>query len=169
LRGPRAARRGDAARADGQRARRLGRGRRPRGRRFSIHVDARLEDGASEADAATAREAATLLLGLPWELAHDGTSFVFQGARPTRVRRRLPNTRQLDVAVVATPIRILVISARPEDDVCGIDHGASALPIAAGSRDRRLADAPGLHYSSAAELLHLLDQLDDHERGRSER
>ncbi|HEY0991236.1 MAG TPA: CHAT domain-containing protein, partial [Kofleriaceae bacterium] len=100
------------------------------------HVDAALQDGASEADAATAREAATLLLGLPWELAHDGTSFVFQGARPTRVRRRLPNTRQVDVAVVATPIRILLVSARPEDDACRyIDHRASALPLVEAMED----------------------------------
>jgi tetratricopeptide (TPR) repeat protein len=100
------------------------------GRRFSIHVDANLELGSADADVATAREAATLLLGLPWELLHDGDSFLFQGARATRVRRRLPNTRALDVAVVATPIRILVISARPEDESCGyLDHRASALPL----------------------------------------
>ena len=38
-------------------------------------------------------EAATLLLGLPWELLHDGDGYLFQGAKPTRVRRRLPNTK----------------------------------------------------------------------------
>ena len=32
--------------------------------------------------------------------------------------------------VVATPIRILLVTARPEDDACGyIDHRASALPL----------------------------------------
>ena len=36
----------------------------------------------------------------------------------------------LDVPVVATPIRILLVTARPEDDACGyIDHRASALPL----------------------------------------
>ena len=30
-----------------------------------------------------AREAATALLALPWELLHDGKSFLFQGAKPT--------------------------------------------------------------------------------------
>src|SRR6185295_7033252 len=73
-------------------------------------------------------EAATLLLGLPWELLHDGDGYLFQGAKPTRVRRRLPNTRTLDVSVVAAPIRVLLVTARPEDDSCGyIDHRASAL------------------------------------------
>jgi TIR domain-containing protein len=60
------------------------------GRRFSVHVDTTLEAGASDADVATAREAATLLLALPWELLHDSDGFLFQGAKPTRVRRRLP-------------------------------------------------------------------------------
>jgi tetratricopeptide (TPR) repeat protein len=100
------------------------------GRRFSVQVDSGSERGAPNADAQAAREAATLLLGLPWELLHDGEDFLFQGAKPTRVRRRLPNTRALDVPVVATPIRVLLVTARPEDDACGyIDHRASALPL----------------------------------------
>jgi tetratricopeptide (TPR) repeat protein len=121
------------------------------GRRFSVQVDASLEAGALEAgaldagaaeagvpeaeaakarEAATTREAATLLLGLPWELLHDGNSYLFQGAKPTRVRRRLPGTEGFGVAVVAPPIRILLITARPDDEACGyIDHRSSALPL----------------------------------------
>ncbi len=100
------------------------------GRRFSVEVDASLEDGAAAADVEAARECATLLLGLPWELLHDGGAFLFQGAKPVRVRRRLPNVRAVDVAVVATPIRILLVTARPEDEACSyIDHRASALPL----------------------------------------
>ena len=100
------------------------------GRRFSVHVDKTLEAGAPEADVTSAMEAATVLLGLPWELLHDGKTFLFQGARATRVRRRLPGTEALDVSVVATPIRILLVTARPEDDACGyIDHRVSALPL----------------------------------------
>ncbi len=106
------------------------------GRRFSVHVDAALESGAPAPDVETAHEVATLLLGLPWELLHDGDDFLFQGAKPTRVRRRLPNTRVLDVSVVATPIRILLVTARPEDDACGyIDHRASALPLVEAMED----------------------------------
>jgi tetratricopeptide (TPR) repeat protein len=100
------------------------------GRRFSVYVSSASEVGASEAEVATAREAATLLLGLPWELLHDGDAYLFQGAKPTRVRRRLPNTRRFDSALVAAPIRILLVTARPEDDTCGyIDHRVSALPL----------------------------------------
>ncbi len=99
-------------------------------RRFSVHVDASLEAGADEADVTIAREAATDLLRLPWELLHDGNSYLFQGAKPTRVRRRLPNTEPLDVPVLATPIRILLVTARPENDACTyIDHRVSALPL----------------------------------------
>jgi hypothetical protein len=125
------------------------------GRRVSVQVDASLEAGALEAGAieagtaerggpeggapqaeaaqsgaAISREAATLLLGLPWELLHNGSSYLFQGAKPTRVRRRLPGTEGFGVAVVAPPIRILLITARPDDDACGyIDHRSSALPL----------------------------------------
>jgi tetratricopeptide (TPR) repeat protein len=129
------------------------------GRRFSIHVDAAVELGASEADVTAAREAATLLLGLPWELLHDGDSFLFQGAKPTRVRRRLPNTRVLDVAVVATPIRILVVSPRPDDDACGyLDHRASALPLVEAMEE--LAGAVHLEILAPATLPALRAELD---------
>ncbi|MBL8541860.1 MAG: tetratricopeptide repeat protein [Betaproteobacteria bacterium] len=110
------------------------------GRRFSIHVDAGFEAGALDADQKAAREAGTVLLGLPWELLHDGDSYLFQGAKPTRVRRCLPNMRDLGVPVVAPPIRILLVTARPEDDACGyIDHRASALPLV-----EAMEDLPGL-------------------------
>lgn len=99
-------------------------------RRFSVHVEPELDDGAPEADVLAAREAATLLLGLPWELLHDGRGFLFQGGRPVRVRRRLPNTHAVEPPVLATPIRILLVSPRPEDEACGyIDHRASSLPL----------------------------------------
>jgi tetratricopeptide (TPR) repeat protein len=99
-------------------------------RRFSVHVEPELDDGAPEADVFAAREAATLLLGLPWELLHDGRGFLFQGGRPVRVRRRLPNTHAVEPPVLATPIRILLVSPRPEDEACGyIDHRASSLPL----------------------------------------
>lgn len=99
-------------------------------RRFSVHVEPELDDGTPEAEALAAREAATLLLGLPWELLHDGRGFLFQGGRPVRVRRRLPNTHAVEPPVLATPIRILLASPRPEDAACGyIDHRASSLPL----------------------------------------
>jgi len=135
------------------------------GRRFSVHVDVALEAGAPEADVNTAREAATLLLGLPWELLHDGDQYLFQGAKPTRVRRRLPNTKVLDVPVVVTPIRILLVTARPEDDECGyIDHRASALPLVEAMES--LPDLVKIHVLSPPTLAALREELD---RARSER
>ncbi len=105
-------------------------------RRFSVSVDDSLLLGSSEAENATAQEAATALLALPWELLHNGAGFLFQGGQPTRVRRRLPNKRTLAVPVVAPPIRVLLISARPEDDACGyLDHRASALPLVAATEE----------------------------------
>jgi tetratricopeptide (TPR) repeat protein len=100
------------------------------GRRFSVYVDTALVVGAPDAEVQAVKEVATLLLGLPWELLHDGTKYLFQGAKPARVRRRLPHTKGFGVPIVATPIRILLVTARPEDDSCGyIDHRASALPL----------------------------------------
>ncbi len=105
-------------------------------RRFSISVDDSLLLGSSEAEQNLAQEAATALLALPWELLHNGDGFLFQGGRPTRVRRRLPNKRTRPVPVVAPPIRVLLISARPEDESCGyLDHRASALPLVAATEE----------------------------------
>ncbi len=135
------------------------------GRRFSVHVDQTLEVGAPETEISAAKEAATLILGLPWELLHDGKAFLFQGARAARVRRRLPGTEVRDVSVVATPIRILLVTARPEDDACGyIDHRASALPLV-----EAMETLPGLvqlHVLSPPTLSALSDELD---RARRER
>ncbi len=135
------------------------------GRRFSVHVDAALEVGAPDADVKTAQEAATELLKVPWELLHDGDGYLFQGAKPTRVRRRLPNTKVLDVPVVATPIRILLVTARPEDDACDyIDHRASALPLV-----EAMESLPGLvkiHVLSLPTLPALREELD---RARDEK
>lgn len=99
-------------------------------RRFSVQVDKRLPNGSEETDVELAAEAATVLLSLPWELLHDDDSFLFQGRKAVRVRRRLPNTRDLDIAAVSLPIRVLLVTARPEDDACSyIDHRVSAEPL----------------------------------------
>jgi hypothetical protein len=103
-------------------------------RRFSVLVDGGLpEDSAKEAQAATG-EAAAELLALPWELLHDGRSWLFQGRNPVRVRRRLPNRHPQPVRTTALPIRILLVSPRPEKDEKGnrisyFDHRVSARPL----------------------------------------
>jgi tetratricopeptide (TPR) repeat protein len=105
-------------------------------RRFSVSVDDSLLLGANEAEMHLAQEAATALLALPWELLHNGEGFLFQGARPSRVRRRLPNKFHRTVPVVAPPIRLLLITSRPEDDACAyLDHRASALPLVAATEE----------------------------------
>jgi hypothetical protein len=59
-------------------------------RRFSIEVDRRAPDGSTAERKAETEEAATLLLALPWELLHDGDTYLFQGRNAARVRRRFP-------------------------------------------------------------------------------
>lgn len=58
-------------------------------RRFTIFVDVPSETGVKEPD--ETEEAAALLLGIPWELIHNGESYLFQGSRSVRTRRQLPN------------------------------------------------------------------------------
>jgi hypothetical protein len=135
------------------------------GRRFSVHVDSAMLAGASEAEQASAREAATLLLGLPWELLYDDGAFLFQGAKPIRVRRRLPGTRSLEVPVMSTPIRILLVTARPEDDACDyIDHRASALPLVEAMEE--LGGLVRLHVLSPPTLPALREELDRARKAR---
>ncbi|HEX4963425.1 MAG TPA: CHAT domain-containing protein, partial [Thermoanaerobaculia bacterium] len=103
-------------------------------RRFSIQVDRELPEGSPEEAQAAAGEAATELLALPWELLHDGRSWLFQGKYPVRVRRRLPNRQAQPARPTALPVRILLVSPRPEKDNKGnrigyIDHRVSARPL----------------------------------------
>ncbi|MGI8816031.1 MAG: CHAT domain-containing protein, partial [Pseudonocardia sp.] len=103
-------------------------------RRFSVEVDADLPAGAVEDAEVLAREAAVELLALPWELLHDGRGWLFQGRDAVRVRRRLPNRHYRPERPTELPVRILLVSPRPEQDAQGrpigyIDHRVSAGPL----------------------------------------
>ncbi len=99
-------------------------------RRFSVLVERELPEGANEEEQATASEAAAELLALPWELLHDGRGFLFRGKHAVRVRRRLPNYHRQPVRPTKFPIRILLVSPRPEEEGVGyIDHRVSARPL----------------------------------------
>lgn len=99
-------------------------------RRFTVFIERELAEGSSEEEQIVASQAAAELLSLPWELLHDGRGFLFHGARPVRVRRRLPNRHQQGVRPTQLPIRILLTSPRPEDkNTDYIDHRVSAKPL----------------------------------------
>ncbi len=99
-------------------------------RRFSIYIDS---DPAPNADAASHKatlEAASSMLGLPWELLHDGKGYLFRSKNAVAVRRRLPNREARAVRPTQLPIRLLLLSPRPEDKTTGyIDHRVSAKPL----------------------------------------
>jgi hypothetical protein len=98
-------------------------------RRFTVKVDRELVD-ATEQHQAEADEGATLLLALPWELIHDGEGYLFQGARGVRVRRSSPSRNPQKALATEPPIRVLLVSPRPEDESAGyIDHRISAKPV----------------------------------------
>jgi tetratricopeptide (TPR) repeat protein len=99
-------------------------------RRFSVFVDEELPEGAGEGEQKEAAEAAAELLALPWELLHDGRGFLFHGKNPVRVRRRLPNRHRQPARPTRLPLRVLLVSPRPEEEGVGyIDHRISALPL----------------------------------------
>ena len=99
-------------------------------RRFTVKADRRLIKGTPNEQQKQAAEAATLLLALPWELIHDADGYLFQDERPVRVRRSLPNTNWQPALATLPPIRVLLVSPRPEDDsVAYIDHRVSARPL----------------------------------------
>lgn len=103
-------------------------------RRFSVQVDSEPLEGTPDDEAARCREAASDLLSLPWEILHDGKGYLSQGVNGARVRRRLPNREPQPVAKAKLPIRVLLISPRPEVDGDGncvgyIDHRVSAKAL----------------------------------------
>lgn len=99
-------------------------------RRFSIFVDDRTPEGSTREAQATSSEAASSLLALPWELLHDGRGFLFHGRHPVRVRRSLAKQRPEPPSPTSLPIRVLLVSPRPEDARAAyLDHRASALPL----------------------------------------
>ncbi|MEM9723134.1 MAG: CHAT domain-containing protein, partial [Bacteroidota bacterium] len=99
-------------------------------RRFSIYVDSALVKGSKEEDIQKAKEGANLLLSLPWELLHDEKGYLFEGKHPVGVRRRLPNRERQAPVRLELPLRILLVSPRPEEEGVGyIDHRASSIPL----------------------------------------
>lgn len=75
-------------------------------------------------------EATGILLGLPWELLYDGKNFVFQGKNPVMVRRRQLSGRLQETSRFDLPIRILLISPRPEDESTPyLEHRSNALAL----------------------------------------
>jgi len=107
-------------------------------RRFSVCVDRQLPEGSEAEAQAIANEAASDWLRLPWELLHDGRGYWFQGKYPVRVRRRLPNDREQRVRLAELPIRILLVSPRPEDKHAGyLDHRGGQRLLLMPRKSRR--------------------------------
>ena len=103
-------------------------------RRFSVQVDFEPPEGTPDEETAAIREAASDLLALPWEILHDGVGYLSQGGNGVRVRRRLPNRKRTVTPMTKLPIRVLLVSPRPEIDGDGkpvgyIDHRIIAMPL----------------------------------------
>jgi tetratricopeptide (TPR) repeat protein len=123
--------------------------------RFSILVERELPEGTAQQDQLSASAAAAELLSLPWELLHDGRGFLFHGKHPVRVRRRLPNRHQQPARTMRLPIRVLIVSPRPEEQgIAYLDHRVSALPLVEAFEDlSELVDFTVLHPPTFAALV----------------
>jgi len=137
-------------------------------RRFSVHVDPDPPEGTDEADSALFREAASDLLALPWEIMHDGSGYLSQGANGVRVRRRLPNRKQIPITKTRLPIRVLLASPRPEIDKDGnpvayLDHriSARALVQASDTLGEDLVRVDILHPPTFPALKKALEQANE--------
>ena len=102
--------------------------------RFSVQVDFEPPEGADKDELPLYREAASDLLALPWEILHDGHQHFFQSAQPIQIRRRLPKRAAKFSSKTQLPIRVLLLSPRPEvtkdgHDVGYLDHRSSAMPL----------------------------------------
>ncbi|MCH8295489.1 TIR domain-containing protein, partial [Candidatus Poribacteria bacterium] len=103
-------------------------------RRFSVWVNDKAPEGSTKNKTAKIQEAASQLLSLPWEIMHDDTGYLSQGGDGVRVRRRLPNLKKTTTNEADLPIRVLLISPRPEIAKEGrtvgyFDHRSSAEPL----------------------------------------
>src|SRR5262249_54574076 len=80
--------------------------------------------------AAEAAEAATLLLALPWELIHSDHDFLFGQEGAVLVRRGLSGNSPLPALATDPPIRVLLVTPRPEDESnAWVDHRVSVRPL----------------------------------------
>ena len=135
-------------------------------RRFTVEVDSDLPEGASPLVQQAAREAACQLFSLPWELLHDDRGYLFQGAQPVGVRRRVPRRKHFPRKPVNPPIRVLLVSPRPEDSsVAYFDHRSIALPLVAALESQ--GDLVDLSVLAPPTFPALRQALDDaHAAGR---
>jgi tetratricopeptide (TPR) repeat protein len=105
-------------------------------RRISVLAAGAAPQEAVGSEDSMARSAANQVLGLPWELLHDGKGYLFHGRRPVRVRRLLPGAGLTPAAGARSPVRILLVSPRPETDrIPYIDHRSGARPLVEAVED----------------------------------
>jgi len=92
---------------------------------FSVHLDDSIFEDHSG-------HVLNLVLSQPWHLMYDGYEYIFSfKTRPVRVRYLYPSSSESDIRVNEQPVRVLLISPRPEDDhkLTDTDHRFLAKPL----------------------------------------
>lgn len=103
-------------------------------RRFSVEVNSASPKDSGRTKAQQAHEAASRLLALPWEIMHNGNGYLSAGGNGIQIRRSLPNRKQTAPLKARLPIRVLLLSPRPDISEGGqpvgyLDHRSSAMPL----------------------------------------
>ena len=126
-------------------------------RRLTVLVDPELIEGATAERQAAADLAAHKILSLPWELVQAERGHPFQRARAVRVRRP-PRQPEKNLAPSDPPLRVLLLSPRPEDEqVSYIDHRRIAAPLV--ETLSRLGELAQLTLAAPSTLAALEDEL----------
>ncbi|MEO0769400.1 MAG: CHAT domain-containing protein [Cyanobacteria bacterium J06649_4] len=133
--------------------------------RFSVQVDGEVLARINEDECALAQEAASDLLSLPWEIMHDNDDYLFRSGNGVQVRRRLPHGKHTVGLKAKLPLKVLLVSPRPEIDEKGnpvnyIDHRISskALVQAKESLGENLLKVDILHPPTFSALKETLEK-----------
>ncbi len=112
-----------------------------------------------EVNGGTVTSAASVLLGLPWELIHDGLAYLFADVL---VRRRLAGLETSDPVALDPLLRVLLVSPRAQED--RIDHRLCAGPLVEAFEP--LHGLAELTILSPPTIRHLRDELREARRQR---
>lgn len=102
--------------------------------RFSVEMVLPEQGFEPENNRTELKKAASHLLSLPWEVLHDKRGYLFQGVNGIRVSRRLPSAYGGQAEKMDLPVKVLLLSPRPEVNEKGnavsyFNHRSSALPM----------------------------------------
>ena len=106
-------------------------------------------------------EAEAALLGLPWELLHDGQIFLCLRPAPSLLPQRQVNPRQTPFELATRPLRILFMACSPEDVLPVLNFEQEEARILQGTEKYSIF----LHVEESGSLAGLQEQIEASDAG----